>query len=81
MSRNFRFGLLLAQGISPTEAKALIGMVVEGAYTCVSALQLSRQKNIPMPITESVYKIIYEHLIPREAVSFLMQRTVKEEHL
>lgn len=81
MSRNFRFGSLLAKGINPAEAKQRIGMVVEGAYTCVSAMQLSRQFAIPMPITESVYKIIYENMSPKDAVAFLMQRTIKEEHL
>lgn len=81
MSRNFRFGMLLAQGISPKEAYEKIGMVVEGAYTCVSALQVSRQIDIPMPITEAVYRIIYEDMRPRDAVNALMQRTIKEEHL
>ncbi len=81
MSRNYRFGLLLAKGISPSESKDQIKMVVEGAYTCVSALQLSKQLNIPMPITEAVYKIIYEGMSPQTATAALMQRTIKEEHL
>lgn len=81
MSRNFRFGLLLAQGHSAKEAYDKIGMVVEGAYTCVSALQISDKMDIPMPITEAVCKIIYEGLEPKKAVNALMQRTIKEEHL
>lgn len=81
MSRNFRFGTLLAKGLSPKEAQASIGMVVEGAYTCLSALQLSKQKNVSMPITETVYKIIYDAMKPADAIPFLMQRTIKEEHL
>jgi glycerol-3-phosphate dehydrogenase (NAD(P)+) len=79
ISRNFRFGFLLAKGLSPSESEAEIKTVVEGAYTCVSALQLSKQLNIPMPITENVYKIIYEKLKPKEAVKLLMQRPIKEE--
>lgn len=81
MSRNYRFGLLLAEGISPAESKDQIKMVVEGAYTCLSALQLSKQLGIPMPITEMVYKIIYEGMNPQDAANALMQRTIKEEHL
>lgn len=81
MSRNFRFGTLLAQGISAKEAKERIGMVVEGAYTCVSALQLSKQTQIDLPIAEAVHQIIYHSLHPLDAVSVLMQRTIKEEHL
>ncbi len=81
MSRNYRFGYLLAQGLSSEQAKDQIGMVVEGAYTCVSALQLSKQLNIPMPITEAVHQIVYQNMKPKDAVRALMQREIKEEHL
>jgi glycerol-3-phosphate dehydrogenase (NAD(P)+) len=81
ISRNCRFGYLLAQGLTPKEAEEKIEMVVEGAYTCVSALQLSKQLNVPMPITEIIYKILYEEMKPLDAVKLLMQRTIKEEHL
>jgi len=81
ISRNSRFGYLVAQGMTPEEAKKKIEMVVEGAYTCVSALQISKPLQIEMPITEMVYKIIYEGLPPAKAVKGLMQRTIKEEHL
>ncbi len=81
MSRNFRFGMLLAQGASSEEAQKRIGMVVEGAYTCVSALQLSKQHQIPLPIAEAAYQIIYRGLKPQDAVATLMQRAIKEEHL
>lgn len=81
ISRNFRLGHLLAQGMPPKEAIERIEMVVEGAYTCLSARQLGQQYNVSMPITEMVYRIIYEEMKPMEAVKLLMQRTIKEEHL
>lgn len=81
MSRNFRFGMLLAQGATKEEAQQRIGMVVEGAYTCVSALQLSREYGIEMPIAEAVHHILYKGLKPVDAVKALMKRTIKEEHL
>ena len=80
-SRNFRFGKLMAEGVEIEEAKRQIGMVVEGAYTCVSALQLSKKLGVPMPITEGVYGAIYEGLDPMSAVIGLMQRGIKKEHL
>lgn len=80
MSRNYRFGYLLAQGLSPEEAKDKIQMVVEGAYTCISALQIAKQVNVEMPIAETVHKIIYESMQPKDAVSYLMQRQIKREH-
>lgn len=81
ISRNFRYGHLIAQGMSPKTAEKNIGMVVEGTYTAVSALQLSRQLKVDMPITEIVWRIIYENMKPLSAVKALMQRSVKEEHL
>lgn len=81
LSRNYIFGKLLAEGLTPDEAREKIGMVVEGAYTCVSALQLSRKANVPVPITEAVYSIIYEGLNAKEAVEALLTRAVKQEHL
>lgn len=80
-SRNFSFGALIANGKTTAEALKEIGMVVEGAYTCVSALQLSRKQRVSMPITESVHRVIYEGLHPRDAVKALMARAIKEEHL
>ncbi len=81
MSRNFRYGLYLAQGEAPEGAKQHVGMVVEGAYTALSALELSRQLDVPMPITQLVHSIIYEKMPPQDAVKRLMEREVKEEHL
>ncbi len=81
MSRNFRFGALLAQGFSSEQAQNQIGMVVEGAYTCVSALQLGEEHRVNLPIAEAVHKIIYRGMRPVDAVSALMQRAIKEEHL
>ena len=81
MSRNYRFGHLIAEGRTPDEAKKEIGMVVEGAYTCLSAMQLAKKENIDLPIADAVYKIVYEALAPKEAVKLLLQRMTKEEHL
>lgn len=80
-SRNYRFGQLIAEGKDPDLAKREIGMVVEGTYTCLSAIQIAKKENIEVPITEAVYKVVYENLSPHEAVKWLLQRATKEEHL
>ncbi len=80
-SRNYRLGYLIAQGMKPKEAIKEIDMVVEGAYTCITALQLSKELSVSMPITEIVHRILYEGLTPKEGLAFLMQRVIKEEHL
>lgn len=80
-SRNYRYGRLIAEGLSPEGARQKIGMAVEGIYTCVSARELGHKHHIPIPITEATYAIIYGGLDPREAVRTLLQRSIKEEHL
>lgn len=79
LSRNYRFGRLIAEGLSPDEAKKAIGMVVEGTYTCLSAVQLAKKAEIELPITEAVYQVVYEGLQPRDAVKMLLARATKDE--
>lgn len=79
LSRNYSFGRLIAEGLSIEDAKQEIGMVVEGAYTCYSAMQLAEKAGIELPIGEIVYKIIKEGLDPKKAVKQLLDREVKEE--
>lgn len=81
LSRNYMFGRLIAEGLTSQEAQEKIGMVVEGAYTCVSALQLAQKNQIDVPITQAIFSILYEGLDPRDAVRSLLQRAIKEEHL
>jgi glycerol-3-phosphate dehydrogenase (NAD(P)+) len=78
-SRNFQYGILLAQGASSDEAKKKIGMAVEGAYTAKSALQLSKRLGIAMPITEAVYNIVYQGKDPMSCARALMTRPLKDE--
>lgn len=80
-SRNYRFGRLIAQGLSPKEAKEKISVAVEGAYTAVSAMQLGKHHRIDLPLTAAVYSILYENVPPLNAVKLLLQRVTKEEHL
>jgi glycerol-3-phosphate dehydrogenase (NAD(P)+) len=81
LSRNYMFGRLIAEGLSSEAAREKIGMVVEGAYTCVSALQLAQKAHIDVPITQSVYATLYEGSNPRDEVKSLLQRAIKEERL
>ena len=79
--RNVRFGRYLGQGMSIEEAKSTIGMAVEGLYTCVSAHEIGKNLNIPMPILEIVYQITQKGMPAKDAVEMLMSRRIKEEHL
>ena len=78
-SRNRRLGLALARGKSLADARQEIGQVVEGAQTVREIVQVARQHNIEMPITEQVYHVLYENMSPRDAVNALFAREVKPE--
>ncbi len=80
-SRNHKFGMLIANGYTASSAKEKIGMVVEGTYTVSAAHQLALQAKIPAPITEGVYRVLYEDFDPRRVVSDLLSRPIKQEHL
>ena len=81
LSRNYRFGHLIAQGHTIETAKQEIGMVVEGIYTCLSTLQQAKKLGVNVPITENVDAILHGEISPSDAVARLMMRTVKDEHL
>ena len=56
--RNRRAGELIAQGATPDEAAARIGMVVEGLATAPVLRDLSRRLAIELPITEGVCAVL-----------------------
>jgi glycerol-3-phosphate dehydrogenase (NAD(P)+) len=56
--RNRRAGELIARGVSPEEAQARIGMVVEGLTTAPALRDLSRRLGIELPIAEGVCAVL-----------------------
>ncbi|MBI5573582.1 MAG: NAD(P)-dependent glycerol-3-phosphate dehydrogenase [Elusimicrobia bacterium] len=78
-SRNRNFGELIGSGQSVKTAIKKIGMVVEGVPTTEAVIKLSRKLKIEMPITNEVYKIIFENKNPKNAILSLMMRTTKPE--
>lgn len=78
-SRNRRCGMMIGQGIKPSEATERVGMVVEGMFTTEAAYELAKRVGVEMPITEMIYKVITEQIDAREAVPALMKRDKKAE--
>jgi len=79
-SRNRRMGLALAKGLTIKQARLEIGQEVEGVNTAQEIYQKARDLNVEMPITEQVYRILYEGLDPKEAVQRLLGREIKAEN-
>ncbi|MCL2857554.1 MAG: NAD(P)-dependent glycerol-3-phosphate dehydrogenase [Oscillospiraceae bacterium] len=78
-SRNRRFGILVGQGHSPQDALAQVGMTVEG-YACAKvAWELAQKQGVVMPITEQVYRVLYEGKDLGQAVRDLMGRPKRHE--
>ena len=80
-SRNRRMGLALAEGLTIDQARKRIGQEVEGVNTAREVFQLARKWQVEMPISEQVYRVLYEGLDPREAVHNLLDRRQKAETL
>ena len=79
LSRNRTFGYLLGKGLSIEDALKEVKQVVEGAKTVKAIKNLADKYNLELPISEAVYKVIYENLPIKEAVKLLLNRELKKE--
>jgi glycerol-3-phosphate dehydrogenase (NAD(P)+) len=78
-SRNRYVGEQIGKGRTLEEIEREMRMVAEGVTTTRSVVQLALKYDVEMPITESVYRILFEGKRPEEAVYELMTRTAKRE--
>jgi glycerol-3-phosphate dehydrogenase (NAD(P)+) len=74
LSRNRQVGLLLAQGHVVPAILQRLGHVAEGVYTVREVHRLAQRLGVTMPISAAVYRILYEHVPPAEAVAELLNR-------
>ena len=78
-SRNRCVGEALGKGKSIKTILSKMHMVAEGVETSKAVYRLAKQTKIPMPISEQVYKIIFESKKPQLALNDLMDRQVRSE--
>jgi glycerol-3-phosphate dehydrogenase (NAD(P)+) len=76
--RNRRAGELIARGMSPDDAVAEIGQVVEGLTTAPALRDLARRNGVELPITEAVCEVLSGASL-NELVSGLMGRRPTDE--
>jgi glycerol-3-phosphate dehydrogenase (NAD(P)+) len=79
MSRNYHVGYELGKGRPLAEILAATKTVAEGVATTVSVRDLARKQAVEMPITEEVYRVLYDGKDPRDSIRDLMQRSLKVE--
>jgi len=78
-SRNRRFGLALAAGLTPERALEQIGQSVEGFAAARAIRSVAMRAGVEMPLCDMVYRVLYERMPATEAVRKLMSRPLKAE--
>lgn len=78
-SRNRRVGLGLGRGKKLAQVLEEIGQEAEGVATARELYQLAHRLNVDMPITEQVYRVLYEDVTALAAVETLFRREPRHE--
>jgi glycerol-3-phosphate dehydrogenase (NAD(P)+) len=79
LSRNRNVGLKIGKGESIEKIQKEMVGTAEGILTTKSVKKLAEKYSIDMPITEQVFRVLYENKDPRTAVTDLMTRSLKRE--
>ncbi len=79
LSRNRYVGEQIGLGHPLSEVLGGMVHVAEGVGTTEAALQLAKQHDVEMPITELTARILFEGLDPREATASLLSRAPRQE--
>ncbi len=77
--RNRSFGERIGRGQTIEQARGANESVVEGIATCESVIALAERYSVEMPITQAVYKVLFENKPVRIAIADLMKRRLKAE--
>ena len=79
-SRNWRAGDALGRGEKLADIEANMGMVIEGISTTKAAYELAQELDVYMPITQAIYKVIYQDHDIKEAIFEIMNNEFKAEN-
>jgi len=79
LSRNRTVGMQLAQGKKLSEILGAMRQVAEGVITAKSIHALAGKMGVEMPISEQVYRVLYEDKDPLMVVSELTERDLRHE--
>ncbi|MGM0410501.1 MAG: NAD(P)H-dependent glycerol-3-phosphate dehydrogenase [Bacillota bacterium] len=80
-SRNRRFGYNIGKGMNFSDALNKVGQSVEGIKTTKAVKKWMEEENFnfDLPITNEIYKVLFENKNPLKAVDDLMLRGPKHE--
>jgi glycerol-3-phosphate dehydrogenase (NAD(P)+) len=80
LSRNRQAGIAVGRGEPISQFLDRTGYTVEGLSTVKSAVSLAEKHGVTMPITEIVYKILYQGISVRQGLYETMSREKRPEH-
>jgi len=72
LSRNYRVGLQLGQGVTLDEATQSLGQVAEGVNTLGYVKVKADELGVYMPLVDALYGILYQGLSLEDAVGMMM---------
>jgi len=72
-SRNRTLGTMLGKGYSVKTAQLEMEMIAEGYYGAKCIAEMNERFKIDIPISRTVYEILYERLRPQAAVDKLIE--------
>jgi glycerol-3-phosphate dehydrogenase (NAD(P)+) len=73
-SRNRTFGTMIGKGYPVKTARLELNMIAEGYYSSHSINEINKTYNVNMPISEAVYKILYENALPKKEIALLTEK-------
>jgi len=78
-SRNRYLGEAIGRGESLDHIMSSMNMIAEGVKTTKAVYHMALRHGVDMPITEAIYKILFEELHLDDLVQRLMSRSAKQE--
>lgn len=79
LSRNHTVGFELGRGKGLGEITKGMRMIAEGVSTTRAVHEIAKRERINVPICDSMYRILFEGLAPRQAVTELCEMELKNE--
>ncbi len=73
-SRNRTFGMMIGKGYPVKAARLELNMIAEGYYSSHSIHEINKMFLVDMPISDSVYKILYENGSPKKEIALLTEK-------
>ncbi|MCU0545609.1 MAG: NAD(P)H-dependent glycerol-3-phosphate dehydrogenase [Oscillatoriaceae cyanobacterium Prado104] len=79
LSRNYRVGFGLAEGKSLEQVLQELQSTAEGVNTANVLIDLADRREIEVPVSRQVYRLLNNEITPQKAVVALMERALKPE--